>query len=70
MTIQKWHEGRAPAVTWRDLERGDRVSHFDYGEGVVDCSGPVWIYITWDDPDEQLNHHTAAIAQYLTRWPD
>ena len=57
---------RRPALTWRDLKKGDRVSHFDYGEGLVDGSGPVWIYITWDDPEELLSHHTAAFAQHLT----
>lgn len=53
--------------TWRDLKKGDRVSHFDYGDGTVDASGPAWIYITWDDPAERVRHHDKLIAQYLTR---
>lgn len=54
-------------LKWWDLRPGDRVEHFDYGTGTVDDSGPVWIYITWDDPNEPFCHHTAAIARYLTR---
>ena len=60
------NDRQPPELTWRDLNKGDRVSHLDYGTGVVDSSGPHWIYITWDNPDEHLNHHTAAIARHLT----
>ncbi|MEU4291108.1 hypothetical protein AB0E63_23030 [Kribbella sp. NPDC026596] len=52
-------------LTWRDLEKDDRVDHFEYGTGTVESSGPLWICIAWDDPRERLNHHTAAIAPYL-----
>lgn len=54
-------------VTWANLTRGDRARHFDYGTGTVDGSGLLWILITWDNPDERLNWHTAEIAPYLTR---
>ncbi|WP_344151991.1 hypothetical protein [Kribbella yunnanensis] len=54
-------------LTWWQLRPGDRVKHFEYGAGTVDGSGPVWIYVTWDNPDEPFSHHTAAIARYLTR---
>jgi len=53
-----------------DLKKGDRVNHFDYGSGTIDSFGPVWLYVTWDNPDEHLNHHTAAIARHLTRRGD
>jgi hypothetical protein len=61
--------GRPPVdeLRWCDLTAGQRIHHFDYGAGTVDSSGPDWIYITWDNPDEHLNHHTAAIVRYLTR---
>lgn len=57
---------RWTGLTWNDLKRGDRVSHFDYGVGTVDASGPLWILITWDNPDERVNTHTAAISRWLT----
>lgn len=50
---------------WSDLKKGDRVRHFDYGFGTVHDSGPLWVFITWDNPDEHLSHHTAAISRYL-----
>jgi hypothetical protein len=50
---------------WWELRRGDRVSHFDYGTGTVDGAGPERIYITWDDPDEELHHHTSGIVRHL-----
>jgi hypothetical protein len=56
---------RHSELTWRDLKKGDRITHFDYGCGTVDSSGPLWICIVWDNPDEHLNHHTAAIARHL-----
>ncbi|TDD55053.1 hypothetical protein E1263_26525 [Kribbella antibiotica] len=62
--------GRRPPVDelrWCDLTAGQRVHHFDYGAGTAESSGPDWIYITWDNPNEHLNHHTAAIVRYLTR---
>ncbi|MFC9694254.1 hypothetical protein ACFTSF_37265 [Kribbella sp. NPDC056951] len=61
--------GRPPVdeLRWCDLTSGQRVHHFEYGAGTVDSSGPDWIYITWDNPDEHLNHHTAAIVRHLTR---
>ncbi|WP_328524973.1 hypothetical protein [Kribbella sp. NBC_00359] len=52
-------------LRWWTLKKGDRVTHFEYGAGTVDGSGPLWIYITWDNPDEELHHHTAGVASYL-----
>jgi hypothetical protein len=57
----------ADPLHWWQLRRGDRVSHFDYGTGTVDGSGPLWIWITWDNPAEHLNHHTAGIVRHLKR---
>jgi hypothetical protein len=61
--------GRVPVdeLRWCDLTAGQRVHHFDYGPGTVARSGPDWVYINWDNPDEHLNHHTAAIVRHLTR---
>jgi len=50
---------------WWELRKGDRVRHFEYGSGTIDGSGPLWVYITWDNPDEHLSHHTAGIVCYL-----
>lgn len=54
-------------LRWSDLAEGDRVHHFDYGAGTVDAAGPLFLYITWDNPKEHLNHHTALIARHLAR---
>jgi hypothetical protein len=52
-------------LRWWELKSGDRVRHFEYGAGTVDGAGPLWVYITWDDPHELLRFHTAAIVRYL-----
>ncbi|MGW6281985.1 hypothetical protein [Kribbella sp. NPDC055071] len=52
-------------LKWWQLKQGDRVSHFDYGVGTVDGAGPVWVCITWDNPDEHVNCHTVEIVRYL-----
>ncbi|WP_405063252.1 hypothetical protein OG474_16895 [Kribbella sp. NBC_01505] len=55
-----------PAVLrWWELRRGDRIAHFDYGTGTVEGAGPQLIYITWDNPDEELHHHTSEIVRHL-----
>jgi hypothetical protein len=54
---------------WWELREGDRVSHFEYGAGTVDGSGPLWICITWDNPEEHLNHHAVGIVRHLERLP-
>lgn len=54
-------------VHWSDLAKGDRIHHFDYGDGTVQAAGPLWLLITWDNPDEHLNHHSPLMARYLTR---
>lgn len=61
--------GGAPAneLHWSELNKGDRVRHFEYGVGTVDAASGLFVYITWDDPEVGLNHHAASIVQYLTR---
>lgn len=54
-------------LNWSDLQRGDRVYHFDYGIGTIDCAGPLWLLITWDDPNEYLDHHSSGMARHMTR---
>ena len=52
---------------WSELNKGDRVRHFEYGVGTVDSASGLFVYITWDDPKVGLNHHAASIVQHLTR---
>jgi hypothetical protein len=54
-------------IHWSDLTKGDRIHHFDYGAGTVHASTPVWLFITWDNPNEHLTHHSALLARYLSR---
>ncbi|WP_432877170.1 hypothetical protein ACQPYH_28185 [Kribbella sp. CA-245084] len=54
-------------MQWCDLQGGDRIHHFEYGEGRIDYSGPSWILITWDDPSLPYKHHPSGLAQFLTR---
>lgn len=57
----------ARSLRWNDFSRGDRVHHFDYGEGTIDGASPLWLHITWDNPDERLSVHTAEMARFLSR---
>lgn len=57
----------ATPLCWTDLAKGDRIHHFDYGNGTIDATGPLFLFITWDDPNVGLNHHTAAMAAHLLR---
>ncbi|GAB2562637.1 hypothetical protein [Kribbella endophytica] len=57
----------AALLCWTDLSKGDRIHHFDYGNGTIDAAGPLYLFITWDDPNIAFNHHAAAIVSYLTK---
>lgn len=54
-------------VSWPDLREGDRVNHFEYGNGTVRMSGPAALHIDWDDPAERLFSHPLGMAAFLTR---
>lgn len=54
---------------WRDLKKGDRVAHFDYGAGTVDGVSELYVWIRWDDSGEQLHHRTQEFVPFLNRLP-
>lgn len=61
---------RSPGeLTWRDLKRGDRVSHFEYGTGTIHASGPMHIIVDWDSVQTSRHDHTLPkeVARFMTR---
>ncbi|MEV6273381.1 hypothetical protein AB0L64_39865 [Kribbella sp. NPDC051936] len=60
---------RAGTLAWSELRRGDRVHHADYGSGTVDAAGPIWLLISWDDPNQHHDDYASELAPRLTRLP-
>ncbi|WP_344231480.1 hypothetical protein [Kribbella hippodromi] len=53
-------------VTAEDLNPGDRVHHFEYGDGSVDSIG-MWLCMIWDDQDLPYDYHSIGLVRYLSR---
>jgi hypothetical protein len=54
-------------LSWWELEKGQRVRHFDYGNGTVDGVNEFYLWVTWDRIGGQLHHHTDEFVPHLKR---
>ncbi|MDX3006540.1 hypothetical protein PWY87_32990 [Kribbella solani] len=55
------------ALSPDDLNKGDRIHHFDYGDGTIHTVTACWLHITWDNPAETLDYHSLGMARFLVR---
>lgn len=56
---------RASGLSWTDFKTGERVRHFEYGDGTIKLVSAAGFCITWDEPIEVRDDYQTAIANWL-----